>query len=439
MPEFQAPVGTRDVLAPESGRWERLVALFASRVERAGYGLVVSPMFEDAAVFERVGEGTDVVRKEMYDFEDKGGRHLALRPEGTASIVRAFVQHRPPTPFKAWYAAPGFRYERPQAGRFRQHHQVGVEALGTDDADLDVEVVALARSFCAGLGLTRVALLLNSLGDGVCRPAYLDALRGHLAARAGGLCDEHRERWQDNPLRVLDCKRDQCREATADAPAMVDHLCEPCAAHFTRVRAGLDLLGVEYRLEPRLVRGLDYYTRTTFELAAEALDSAQNAVGGGGRYDKLAEALGGPATPGIGFGMGVERLLLACDAEGTFPAPANAPDVWVVDTAGGSDALVLAHQLRESGVGADRAFDRRSMKSQFKAADRSGAWLALVVGEREREAGTVTVRDLRGGEETTVARADVVGHVVGLLGAQCSPRETPLPGVVARSGRGGEA
>jgi histidyl-tRNA synthetase len=409
MAEFRAPVGTRDVLPPESARWERLVALFAGQVERAGYGLVLSPMFEEVGVFERVGEGTDVVRKEMYDFDDKGGRHIALRPEGTASVVRAYVQHRPTPPFKAWYVAPNFRYERPQAGRYRQHHQLGVEALGTDDADLDVEVVALAWSVCSALGLSRVTLLLNSLGDDVCRPAYLDLLRSFLAGQQ--LCDEHAATFMTNPLRVLDCKRETCRTATEQAPRLVDHLCAPCAAHFARVRAGLDTLGVPYTLQPRLVRGLDYYTRTTFELAAEALDSAQNAVGGGGRYDKLAEALGGPPTPGIGFGLGIERLLLACDAEGVFPTPASAVEVWVVDTTGGSAALGLTHELRAAGIAADRSFDGRSMKSQFKAADRSGARLALIVGEQEAETGTVTLRDLRGGEQQTVDRADVVEHV----------------------------
>ncbi|HET7720505.1 MAG TPA: histidine--tRNA ligase [Acidimicrobiales bacterium] len=409
MVDFRAPVGTRDVLPPESARWERLIALFAGQVERAGYGLVLSPMFEDVAVFERVGEGTDVVRKEMYDFEDKGGRRIALRPEGTASVVRAYVQHRPTPPFKAWYTAPNFRYERPQAGRFRQHHQLGIEALGTDDADLDVEVVALAWSVCAALGLTRVTLLLNSLGDDACRPPYLDALTEFLAA--GQLCDEHAGTYEKNPLRVLDCKREACRAATEDAPRLVDLLCEPCAAHFARVRAGLESLGVAYTLQPRLVRGLDYYTRTTFELAAEALDSAQNAVGGGGRYDKLAEALGGPPTPGIGFGMGIERLLLACDAEAVFPGPASAVDVWVIDTTGGSEALALTHELRAAGVSADRSFDARSMKSQFKSADRSGARLALVVGDNEVAAATVTLRDLRAGDQETVGRADAVEHV----------------------------
>ncbi len=415
MTEFRAPVGTRDVLPPESARWERLVALFAGQVERAGYGLVLSPMFEDVGVFERVGEGTDVVRKEMYDFEDKGGRRVALRPEGTASLVRAYVQHRPTPPFKAWYAAPNFRYERPQAGRFRQHHQLGVEALGTDDADLDVEVVALAWSVCAGLGLTRVTLLLNSLGDHVCRPAYLETLRSYLGDAA--LCDEHAAGYAKIPLRVLDCKREACRAVTEGAPHLVDHLCEPCAAHFARVRAGLDLLGVTYTLQPRLVRGLDYYTRTTFELAADALDSAQNAVGGGGRYDKLAEALGGPATPGIGFGLGIERLLLACDAEEVFPTPPSAVDVWVVDATGGTSALALTHELRAAGVSADRSFDGRSMKSQFKSADRSGAQVVAVVGPGELEANRVQLQYLRRTprEETSVHRSELINYVRKML------------------------
>jgi len=413
MEEFRAPKGTRDVLPPESARWERLVALFAARVERAGFGLVLSPLFEDVGVFTRVGEGTDVVRKEMYDFADKDGRPLALRPEGTAPVVRAYVQHRPPLPFKAWYAAPNFRYERPQAGRYRQHHQLGVEALGTDDPDLDAEVVALAWSVARDLGLARVDLVLNSLGDDACRPAYLDALRAHLAARVDQLCDEHRATAAAHPLRVLDCKRPECVSATGDAPRTVDHLCADCAGHFDRVGRGLAALGVPWRLDPRLVRGLDYYTRTTFELKASALESAQNGIGGGGRYDNLAEALGGPPTPGIGFGMGVERLLLACDAEGAFAGPGGAVDVWVVDTTGGSAAMALAAELREAGVGADRSFGGRSMKAQFKAADRSGARLALVVGDREASEGTVTVRDMRTGDQEVVAR-DLVVDVVGM-------------------------
>jgi histidyl-tRNA synthetase len=284
-----------------------------------------------------------------------------------------------------------------------------VEALGTDDPDLDVEVLVLAWSVCSALGLTRVTLLLNSLGDDACRPAYLEGLRSYLAEQR--LCDEHAESYASNPLRVLDCKREICRAATEEAPGLVDNLCDPCAAHFSRVRAGLESLGVRYVMQPRLVRGLDYYTRTTFELAADSLESAQNAVGGGGRYDKLAEALGGPATPGIGFGLGIERLLLACDAEDVFPTPGSTVDVWVVDTTGGTAALAVTHELRAAGISADRSFDGRSMKSQFKSADRSGARVAVVVGEREVESGLVTVRDLEHGDERRVSRQDLLQHV----------------------------
>jgi histidyl-tRNA synthetase len=409
--EFRAPPGTHDVLPPESARWERLVGLFARRAGLCGYQLVVSPMFEDLAVFQRVGEETDVVRKEMYDFLDKGGRRIALRPEGTAPVVRAFVQHRPLIPFKAWYAAPSFRYERPQAGRYRQHHQLGVEALGTEDPELDVEVIALAVGVLREVGIGTVTLLLNSLGDDTCRPAYLAELRAFLESRADQLCDEHRGRVAANPLRVLDCKRPACIEATADAPRLVDRLCEACAAHFARVRAGLDALGIDGRIEPRLVRGLDYYTRTTFELQSGALEAAQNALGGGGRYDKLVEALGGPPTPGIGFGLGIERILLAADAEGVFPPPSSRVDVWLVDTTGGAAATVLADELREAGVACDRSFDDRSMKAQLKSADRAGARLAAIVGQKEAEAGTVTLRDLGRGEQEEIARGDLVDHV----------------------------
>lgn len=424
MPTFKAPKGTRDVLPPESARWVALVGLFAGRVARAGYGLVVSPMFEDIGVFQRIGEATDVVRKEMYEFTDRGGRKVALRPEGTASVVRAFVQHRPPVPFKAWYLSPMFRYEQAQAGRYRQHHQVGAEVLGTDDPDVDVEVIALLGGFLADLGLRRLTLRLNSLGDAVCRPAYRDRLGAYLAARRRELCDEHRDRIEANPLRVLDCKRDACRAVGAEAPRMLDELCGACEAHFARVRAGLDALGIPYVLDTSLVRGLDYYTRTTFEFAAEALEAAQNAVGGGGRYDGLAEDLGGPPTPGVGFGAGIERVLLACDAEGVFgPAEAGGGiEVFVIDTTGGEHARDLTHALRDAGVAADRAFGTRSMKAQFRLADRSGARLALVVGPEEAAAGTVALKDLRGGGDQTVIRRDeLVEHVGHLLGRRQGP------------------
>ncbi len=409
----RAPSGTHDVLWPESTRWEALIAHFADQVERAGYGLAHTPIFEDVRVFRRgIGEASDVVGKEMYEFEDRGGRRLALRPEGTAPMVRAFVQHRPPTPWKAWYVTPAFRYERPQAGRYRQHHQLGVEAIGSADADLDVEVVALADGVFRSAGLTDFVLKLNSMGDSVCRPAYLAELQGYLADRREKLCPEHRDRLEANPLRVLDCKRPECREATADAPRLVDHLCDDCAAHFDRVRAGLGAVGVAFELDHRLVRGFDYYTRTTFEFASGALETAQNGIGGGGRYDGLVEMLGGPVTPGIGFGIGIERLLLACDAEGVFPVDPPMLDAFVVDVAGGEVARDVTAALRRAGLRADRAFDGRSMKSQLKSADRSGARVALIVGPDELAAGTVSVRPLRTpGDQRTVPVADVVAAV----------------------------
>jgi histidyl-tRNA synthetase len=405
------------VLWPESGRWRDLIARFDRIVGLAGYGLLVSPMFEELGVFQRVGESTDVVRKEMYDFEDKGGRHLALRPEGTASVVRAYVQHRPTPPWKVWYCAPSFRYERPQAGRFRQHHQLGVEALGAEDPELDVEVIAVARTLYDAVGLRHVTLVLNSIGDAVCRPAYLALLEAYLVERDKQLCHEHGQGSRQNPLRVLDCKRPECREATAGAPRIIDHLCEACASHLAAVRAGLDDLGIAFVVDSRLVRGFDYYTRTAFEFQASALESAQSTIGAGGRYDGLVEALGGPPTPGVGFGIGIERVLLACDAEGVLPAPASSVDVWVVDVTRSGTSGQLAWALRRAGIAADRGFDARSMRAQMKLADRSGARLALIVGEEEQRSGTVSVRDLRadGGDQQVVARHAVVAHVKELL------------------------
>jgi len=368
-------------------------------------------MFEHYEVFARVGASTDIVRKEMYEFEDRGGRHLALRPEGTGSVVRAFVEHRPTTPWKVWYVAPNFRAEAPQAGRYRQHFQLGVEALGSDDPDLDVEVITLLARFYEALRLTRVRLLLNSLGDRASRPSYLDALRTYFEAHRGSLSKQSLETLEINPLRVLDSKRPEDQEIVAGAPVMVDHLSAEAAQHFERVRAGLERLGVAYELAPRLVRGLDYYTRTTFEFAADALDASQNAAGGGGRYDGLAEQMGGPPTPGIGFGAGIERILAACDAEDAFPVSAAAVDAFVIDVVDGTQALELTHELRAADVRADRAFDGRSMRSQMKQADRAGARLALIVGEQEVADGTVTVRDLESSQQEVVARADVVAHV----------------------------
>jgi histidyl-tRNA synthetase len=433
-PAPRTPKGMHDVLWPESGRWEEVVARFARLVEAAGYGLTVTPILEHAGVFLRgIGEGSEVVGKEMYVFEDRDGQLMALRPEGTAPIARAFVQHHPVPPWKAWYVAPSFRHENPQHGRYRQHHQLGVEALGPADADLDVEVVSLAHDFFAGLGLRRVTLKLHSMGDGTCKPGYVALLGAFVAERADQLCPAHRARHLENPLRVLDCKTPECRAATEDAPRFLDHLCDPCAAHFARVRAGLEALGIDYEIDPRLVRGFDYYTRTTFEFAADALEAAQNGVGGGGRYDGLVELLGGDPTPGIGYGIGVERVLLACDAEGVLSTEsvlaARPLHAYVIDITGGEAAVALTAELRRAGLRVDRGFGGRSMKSQAKSADRSGALVALVIGEQELAEGTVGLRPLRSDEEQrTVPRGDVVDELKSFV-ANAAFAEPPEHGV----------
>ncbi len=417
MPEFTTSPGMRDILAPESGRWRRFVEVFAEVVEPAGYRQVVTPLLEDIGVFRRIGEATDVVAKEMYELTDLGGRHVALRPEFTAGVCRAFVEHRPPTPWKTWCAGSNFRYEKPQRGRYRQFDQVNIEALGVDDPDLDVEVIALGWRFFAALGLRQVELRLNSLGEPADRARYVEALGVHFDTHRDGLSEESRQTLERNPLRVLDSKRPPDQPLIDAAPRMADFLGGAAADHFAAVRAGLDALGIPYRIDPRLVRGLDYYLRTTFEFAGGTMHSAQNALGGGGRYDGLVEALGGPATPGIGFAVGVDRTLLACDDEGVFPAPDAAVDVFVVDTTGGREALVITDEVRRAGRSADRAWDGRSMRAQMKAADRSRAAVAVIVGDDERAAGTAVVRPLRASadEQTVVARADLVAHLESVL------------------------
>jgi histidyl-tRNA synthetase len=386
----------RDILAPESGRWRRFVSVFADVVESAGYGQIIPPMLEDLGVFLRLGEATDIVTKEMYDFEDKGGRRVALRPEMTAGVVRAFVQHRPLTPWKAWYTGPNFRYEKPQQGRYRQFDQVGVEVLGVDDPYLDAEVIALGWEFYERLGLRRVKLLVNSLGDPADRARFVAALEAYFRANLGELSPESRQTLERNPLRVLDSKREQDRAVVAGAPRISEFYSDTAAVHFEAVQSGLRALGVPFELTPGLVRGLDYYRKTTFEYVGEALDSAQNAVGGGGRYDGLVEDLGGPSTAGIGFALGLDRTLLACDAEGVFASADRRVDVFVVDVTGGEQAMLITAELRRAGITSDRAFENRSMKSQMKAADRSNARFAVLVGGDELAQGTVTVRPLIG-------------------------------------------
>lgn len=411
MPEFKTSPGTRDILAPHSARWRAFQQVFASTVEAAGYNYIIPPMFEDLDIFLRLGEATEVVTKEMYDFHDKGGRHVALRPEQTASVCRAFVEHRPTTPWKVWYAGPNFRYEKPQQGRYRQFDQVGVEALGADDPLLDAEVIALASKFYTDLGMQKVHLSLNTLGDAGDREKYSQRLLEYFSSNEKDLTADSRATLARNPLRVLDSKREPDQQVIAGAPAIRDSISATASEHFEAVLMALDALNISYEINNRLVRGLDYYRRTTFEFTSTALESAHTAIGGGGRYDGLVEALGGPATPGIGFALGLDRTLLACDAEKVFDAPETAVDVFVVDTVDGRHAHEICHLLRKNEIRADRAYDLRSMKAQMKSADRSGARIALIIGSEEVENATIMLRPMGSGEQYSIPRKDLLGEV----------------------------
>lgn len=398
-PTFQSLKGMHDVLPPESDRWSYVFDRFRDHFARAGYGQIRTPILEDLAVFARVGDGTDVVTKEMYDFVDRDGTTIAMRPESTAGVARSFVQHRPLTPWKVWYFSEHFRHERPQAGRFRQHHQFGAECFGSADPDVDVELIVGLWDFFADLGLRRLRLELNSIGDPASRTRYQDELRSFLTARLGDLDPADRDKVDTHPMRVLDSKGAATQAALDGVPTLMESMSDEAVAHFERVQVGLAAAGVEVTLNPRLVRGLDYYTHTVFEIVSEAIDAAQSTIGGGGRYDGLVESLGGPPTPGVGFGSGIERILLACEHEGVWATrDASTPiDVFVIALGGdGSDARDLCLELRRAGLGADRAYGGRSAKAQMKQADRSGARFAVIIGDDERAAGTYTLRDLRG-------------------------------------------
>jgi histidyl-tRNA synthetase len=412
MSEFQTSPGMRDILPPESARWRRFVTIFADIAESAGYGQVISPLLEDLGVFQRIGDATDVVTKEMYDFVDKGGRHIALRPELTASVCRAFVQHRPLTPWKVWYAGSQFRYEKPQRGRYRQFDQVGIEVLGANDPFLDVEVIALGWEFYRALGLSRVTLRLNSLGEPDDRARFVSALTEYFESNRSSLSPESQITLDKNALRVLDSKRPLDAPIVAAAPRIVEFYSADAAAHFESVQGGLAALGIPFTIDDTLVRGLDYYRHTTFEYQGDTLDSAQNALGGGGRYDGLVESLGGPPTHGIGFALGLDRTLLACDDEGVFDADPLTLDAFVVDTTGGAEALQLTAELRAAGLTADRAYENRSMKAQMKVADRSGAAVAVIIGSNELAEGAVTVRPLRNNDgQQTIARSTLIDYL----------------------------
>jgi histidyl-tRNA synthetase len=414
--DFSPPRGTQDFLPPEGEQMRALYERAADLARLHGFRYLETPVFENTDLFQRTsGQTSDIVSKEMYTFSDRGGRSLTLRPEGTAPVMRAYLHrvHDLPSPFKAFYLARMYRYGRPQAGRYREHRQFGLETIGVEEPTADVEVIAVGDRFLRDLGLARYEVQLNSIGDENCRPAYRQELVAYLRANRERLRDEHRDRFEENPMRVLDCKDEACREVASGAPKMIDRLCQPCREHFDEVVAGLEAEGVKPVLTPTLARGLDYYTRTAFEFVSQVLSQAQATLFGGGRYDGLAEALGGPHVPGVGFGMGLERVLLALDDE-DVPRPGDAGlDAFVIGFGDGGRARAreAIRALRERGLRSDM-FQPRPLGAQLRIAARLGARFAVIIGYREAAAGTVTLRRMSDGEQEELGMDQAIERIV---------------------------
>src|SRR5512147_2921350 len=405
---IQAIKGVKDILPADIPAWQHIEATARRLFEDYGFSEIRVPVFEYTELFARsIGASTDIVEKEMYTFEDRDGKKITLRPEGTAGVVRAFIEHKlyaESQLVKLYYLGPMFRHERPQKGRYRQFYQIGAEALGTDHPYVDIEVLAMLHALFARLGITGLSLQINSLGDGACRGAYREALKTYLSGKLPALCADCNRRYETNPLRVLDCKVDA--DKFSDSPVMLDFLCDPCRDHFKTVEAGLRKLGVPFEVNPRLVRGLDYYTRTTFELVMGHM-GAQNTVAAGGRYDSLVREIGGPATPGIGFALGVERAISLMDTRNVvFPRPslfiaALGPDAVAL-------VLPLVHGLKSSGVRVDTDYAGGSLKSQMKKADRSGSCYTLIIGEQEMKEGKAVLRNMQTKEQDLTALEGIV-------------------------------
>ncbi|MGA3094392.1 MAG: histidine--tRNA ligase [Dehalococcoidales bacterium] len=404
---FQAPRGTQDILPAEQPYWRYIQRAAEAIAMLYGYERIDTPIFEEAGLFVRtVGTGTDIVEKEMYTFTDLGGGQMTLRPEGTAPICRAYIEHGMaslPQPVKLFYRAPIFRYERPQAGRFRQHHQFGFEAIGDGDASLDAELIDMAWRFFTTLGLKNLTLQINSIGCPKCRPAYLARLKEYYAAHLDALCGDCKVRLEKNTLRLLDCKKPTCQPLAPDAPRSIDNLCPECAAHFEQLKHNLSTLKLPFEINSSMVRGLDYYTRTVFEIQPEE-ERGQSTIAGGGRYDGLIEELGGKPTPGVGFATGIERIILNLKKQNVaVPGLAN-PSVFVVWMGGEARdvAVKLAGNLRDADISAVTAYTPRSMKAQLRQADSAGCHFAAIIGEEELAQGFVTLRDMRTAQQEPV-------------------------------------
>ncbi len=411
-----APRGTKDILPDTVGDWRYIEEKIRALCKRYGYEEIRTPVFEHTELFQRgIGEATDVVDKEMYTFEDRGGRSITLRPENTAAAVRAYLQNKlyaENALEKLFYIGSMFRYDRPQAGRMREFHQFGVEALGESNPSVDAEIILLAIDFLQSLGLKDLVLSLNSVGCPKCRPVYRQKLQDFFKDKLDDLCDDCRDRFDRNPLRILDCKADSDKPYMQDAPKITDCLCEECNEHFHKVQELLTAAGVEYELDSRLVRGLDYYTKTAFEIKYSPL-GAQSAVAGGGRYDGLIEEIGGNPTPAVGFATGLERVLLALEKQGLLPEKENSVDAFVValGEAAQLEGFKLLNKLRNAGISALMDFAGRSMKAQMKQANKKNARFVLILGDDEVRDSVVTLKDMSNSEQRKIAIDEVINTI----------------------------
>ncbi|MFC2034733.1 histidine--tRNA ligase [Chloroflexota bacterium] len=409
---YQAPRGTADILPQEQVYWHYVEQKALNICQLYGYQRIDVPAFEDAGLFSRgIGEGTDIVEKEMYTFEDKGGNKITLIPEGTASICRAYVEHglhNSPQPVKLYYSTSIFRYERPQAGRYRQHHQFGYEAIGENDPALDAEVINMAWHLFQSLNLHHLSLNLNSIGCNTCRPGYLTALKDYYANHTDRLCVDCKTRIIRNPLRLLDCKKSSCQQISDSAPQSADYLCQPCDGHFKHLKRYLSLLEIPFKINHRLVRGLDYYTRTVFEVQPET-EGAQSTLGGGGRYDNLIEELGGKSTPAIGFAAGIERIIHNLKNHNVPIPPLPRPQVFIahVGNEAKDEAIKLASRLRQAGIGIIEAISDKSLKAQLRQANNLNIHHTVIIGEREVETDTVILRDMTTAQQETVSLTQI--------------------------------
>ena len=399
MEKIQAIKGTYDILPEDSAKWQYIEKVAAETCRRFGYDEIRIPVFEYTNLFARgVGDTTDVVQKEMYTFEDKGGRSLTLRPEGTSGVVRSVLEHNlleNALPVKLFYMLTCYRNEKPQAGRYREFRQFGVEAFGSSDNSLDAEIIALAVTFLKTAGLSNFNVNINSIGCPVCRKRYNEALKAFLAERLDGLCHTCKTRFDKNPMRILDCKEEKCKSLVEGAPVLLDYICDECREHFEGLKSNLDAMGIEYKIDEGIVRGLDYYTKTVFEIKADGLGS-QSTVCGGGRYDGLVAQLGGKPTPGIGFGLGLERLLLSLEAQGVEIPKRNVPDIFVCELGDKARAFVmkLVLDLREAGIAAERDCMGRSLKAQMKFANKIGAKYTVALGDNEIDSGKCMLKNM---------------------------------------------